>query len=133
MSAHKSKGLQADYVVILNNKNTRMGFPSRIQDSAILELLMEKADDYPYAEERRLFYVALTRAKKKVMLLTVQGRESVFVQELKARYSIEIKQASWPYSTCPQCGGRLIVKDGKYGKFLACTNYPKCRYTRNIN
>lgn len=46
-----------------------MGFPSKIQDAAILNLLLDNCDQYPYAEERRLFYVALTRAKKKRFLL----------------------------------------------------------------
>lgn len=34
---------------------------------------------------------------------------------------------------CPRCGGALVVKQGKYGKFLACSNYPKCRYTQHID
>ena len=46
-----------------------MGFPSKIQDAPILDLLLDNCDQYPYAEERRLFYVALTRAKKKVILI----------------------------------------------------------------
>ena len=131
MTAHKSKGLQADYVVVLNNKDTRMGFPSMIQDSPILDLLLEKSDDYPHAEERRLFYVALTRAKKKVILLTVKDKESVFAQELKARYKDELEKERF---TCPRCGGRLLVKEGKFGKFLGCSNYKTtgCRYTKNI-
>ena len=131
MTAHKSKGLQADYVVILNNKDSRMGFPSMIQDSPILDLLLENSDDYPHAEERRLFYVALTRAKKKVILLTVKDKESVFVQELKERYKDELERERF---TCPLCGGRLLVKEGKFGKFLGCSNYKTtgCRYTKNI-
>ncbi len=130
-TAHKSKGLQADYVVILNNKNSRMGFPSMIQDSPILELLLEKADNYPHAEERRLFYVALTRAKKKVILLTVKDKESVFAQELIKRYQEELEKERF---TCPLCGGRLLVKEGKFGRFLGCSNYKTtgCRYTKNI-
>ena len=58
ITAHKSKGLQADYIFIINNKKSRMGFPSKIQDAAILNLLLDNCDQYPYAEERRLFYVA---------------------------------------------------------------------------
>ena len=33
---------------------------------------------------------------------------------------------------CPRCGGQLVVRNGKYGKFLGCSNYPKCRYTQNL-
>ncbi len=131
MTAHKSKGLQADYVVILNNKSGRMGFPSTIQDGPILDMLLEKTDDYPRGEERRLFYVALTRAKKKAILLTVKDRESVFVAELRERYQEEMKREQF---TCPLCGGRLIRRSGRYGDFFGCSNYQsgQCRYTRNI-
>ena len=130
-TAHKSKGLQADYVVILNNKSTRMGFPSMIQDSPVLDMLLEKSDDYPHAEERRLFYVALTRAKKKVILLTVKDKESVFAKELRARYQDRLQQERFE---CPICGGRLIRRTGKYGDFFGCSNYKtrQCTYTRNI-
>ena len=31
---------------------------------------------------------------------------------------------------CPWCGGDLIKRNGKYGDFIGCTNYPKCKYTR---
>lgn len=30
---------------------------------------------------------------------------------------------------CPKCGANLILREGKYGKFYACTNFPKCRFT----
>jgi DNA helicase-4 len=53
ITVHKSKGLQADYVFILNNKRNNMGFPSNIQDSSILLLLLDNCDSFPYAEERR--------------------------------------------------------------------------------
>ena len=130
-TAHKSKGLQADYVIILNNKRTRMGFPSMIQDSPLLDLLLEKADDYPHAEERRLFYVALTRAKKKVILLTIKDKESVFATELRERYQKELQHERFE---CPLCGGTLIRRSGRYGDFWGCYNYKtgQCKYTRNI-
>ncbi len=131
LTAHKAKGLQADYVVILNNKDTRMGFPSTIQDAPILNLLLEKSDDYPYGEERRLFYVALTRAKKKVILLTVKDKESVFAKELKERYGEELTKERF---SCPLCGGKLIRRTGRFGEFFGCSNYKtgQCKYTRNI-
>lgn len=131
MTAHKSKGLQADYVFIINNKESRMGFPSKIQDSSIMDLLLEKAELYPFAEERRLFYVALTRAKVKVFLVTLEKRESVFAKELIKRYSAQLKNDNY---TCPLCGGRLVKKSGQYGDFFGCSNYGTlgCAYTRKI-
>ena len=131
ITAHGSKGLQADYVFIINNKNTRMGFPSKIQDAAILRLLLEGHEIYPFAEERRLFYVALTRAKKKAYLLTLNEKESDFARELQSRYEEEIKKEKW---TCPLCGGRLVKRTGKNGEFYGCSNYRErgCKYTKNI-
>lgn len=108
-----------------------MGFPSQIQDAPLLALLLESCDDYPHAEERRLFYVALTRAKKKAILLTVKDSESVFAMELKTRYEEKLKQERFE---CPLCGGKLIRRTGKYGDFFGCSNYKNgsCKYTRKI-
>lgn len=108
-----------------------MGFPSRIQDAAILNLLLDNCDQYPYAEERRLFYVALTRAKKKAFLVTVSNQESEFAMELKERYGEELKREQWE---CPLCGGRLLKKSGPYGEFYGCSNYRSlgCKFKRNI-
>jgi len=131
ITAHKSKGLQADYVFILNNKNGRMGFPSKIQDSPVLDLLLENSDPFPDAEERRLFYVAMTRAKKKVILVTLKDRESDFLRELYDKYAEEMKQEAY---ICPLCGGKLKHRTGRFGEFFGCENYKTigCRYTRNI-
>lgn len=131
ITAHKSKGLQADYIFIINNKKSRMGFPSKIQDAAILNLLLDNCDQYPYAEERRLFYVALTRAKKKAFLITVSNQEGEFAMELKERYSDELKREQWE---CPLCGGKLLKKSGPYGEFFGCSNYSStgCKYKRKI-
>ena len=131
-TAHGSKGLQADYVYILNNRNGILGFPSKVEDSPLTELLVEKAEQYPFAEERRLFYVAMTRAKKHVYLLTEKGKESVFVKELiDEYYAPMIRNESY---FCPKCGGQLKVIDGKYGKFFGCTNYrvTGCNYKLSI-
>ena len=108
-----------------------MGFPSKIQDAPILKLLLDNCDQYPYAEERRLFYVAMTRAKKKVYIVTVDGQESEFAMELKKRYGDRLRRQL----ECPKCGGFLIKHSGPYGDFWGCSNYRKsgCNYKRNIS
>lgn len=129
-TAHKSKGLQADYVFIINNKAQGMGFPSKIKNPALIEQLLERADDYPYAEERRVFYVALTRARKRVFLVTVKDNISVFAKELINKYQDEMKKMDY---ICPRCGAELKRREGQYGPFLACSAYSKgCAYTRKI-
>ncbi|MCR5799211.1 MAG: UvrD-helicase domain-containing protein [Lachnospiraceae bacterium] len=131
ITAHRSKGLQADYVFIINNKSKGMGFPSKMQDDPVVDLLLEGQEDFPFAEERRLFYVALTRAKVKTYLVTINGDESEFAREMEKRYECEIKQEAY---TCPLCGGKLEKKSGPYGKFYGCSNYKVngCKFTRKI-
>ncbi len=132
MTAHGSKGLQADYVFLLNNKAYGMGFPSQIADAPILQLLLDNCDHYPFAEERRLFYVAITRAKKKVWLIIQKGNESVFVKEIDKVHGENMRKEQY---TCPLCGGHLVRRSGSYGDFFGCSNYKTngCRYTRNIS
>lgn len=103
-----------------------------LQDAAILNLLLDNCDLYPYAEERRLFYVALTRARKKVFIVTVNKQESEFAVELKKRYAEELKQEQWER---PLCGGRLLKKTGPYGEFFGCSSYKTsgCKYKRRIH
>lgn len=142
ITAHKSKGLQADHVFILNNSNGIKGFPSRIQDDPIVSLLLKNSDTYPFAEERRLYYVAMTRARKKVWLLIPQNKVGLFAQEFKSDYGDVVKRferagkaAENGMGVCPRCGGKLVRRKGKFGEFYGCSNYYSkgCRYTLNIS
>lgn len=81
MTVHKSKGLEADYVIILQCNKDTYGFPSMVSDDPVLDNVLTKSDRYPYSEERRLFYVAITRAKIQTMVLYDQRFPSVFVNE----------------------------------------------------
>jgi DNA helicase-4 len=133
LTVHRSKGLQADYVFILNNQRTSLGFPSKIQDAPIMNMLLDNSDEYPHSEERRLFYVAMTRAKKKIFLLTVKDGESEFVKELRLTHREEMKRER-EANTCPSCGGRLVKRKGPHSEFFGCSNYSTngCKYTRQI-
>ena len=82
MTIHSSKGLESDIVIILNLVNDMYGIPSKIKDDELLDILKNK-DDYPYSEERRLFYVALTRTKSYVYLLVDKYNPSIFINEIK--------------------------------------------------
>lgn len=85
LTVHKSKGLEEENVVIINLENKLLGFPNKIVDYKVLKLLTSNVDKYPYSEERRLFYVALTRTKNKVYLLVPNKNESIFVEEIKGK------------------------------------------------
>ena len=81
LTVHKSKGLEADYVIILQCNKDTYGFPSLVSDDSVLNYVLTKSDQYPYGEERRLFYVAITRAKVKTYVLYDRRFPSVFVDE----------------------------------------------------
>jgi len=82
MSVHASKGKEADYVIVLGMNNGKYGFPSQKESDPILELLLPEKESFPDAEERRLFYVALTRAKHRVYLAYNPVAVSPFIAEL---------------------------------------------------
>jgi len=83
MTVHKSKGLESDNVIIINLENKITGFPSKIKDEIISRLVTKTKYIYPYSEERRLFYVALTRTKNYVYLLVPKKNPSVFIEEIE--------------------------------------------------
>ena len=197
MTVHGSKGLEADYAVVLGLCTGRRGFPTEITDDPLLDLVLATPEKHPNAEERRLFYVALTRARRQVFVLADGGPPSPFVLELlDGNYDVAVfgrlpeKEtpcprcvrghlvrrenarnkgafygcSNWPYcehrqppcpacgrglpvaangefrcrdcgqpiEACPACDGWLQTRMGKYGRFLGCSNWPACDYTRNV-
>jgi DNA helicase-4 len=133
-TAHASKGLEAEYVYVLNVVEGTKGFPSQIQDDPALQLAMPAPDPFPFAEERRLFYVALTRARRQVRLFTVTGKPSEFLVELVKAGALRINDLDGlSAEPCPQCGrGVLVRRAGRYGPFLACSRLAECDYTRSV-
>ena len=130
-TVHKAKGLEKDYAVVLDLKNERRGFPSQIEDDPVLELVLGSSGEgtYPFAEERRLFYVAMTRARKGVYLVTDPMRPSAFVRELLQSYPDLRRLGEFPPPNplCPRCrSGELIPSQSK--RNLPCSNYPYCRH-----
>ena len=197
MTVHRAKGLETDYAVVLGLCAGKHGFPVEIADDPLLDLVMAAPEGHPNAEERRLLYVALTRARRQVFLLAEGGPPSAFVTELidhKKHVTVfgrlpegdvacpqceegrlERREnarngnvfygcSNWPYCehtvrSCPKCGTGLPVRSGstfrcrdcggsiegcpvcdgwletrmgRFGRFLGCSNYPRCDYTRNL-
>ena len=197
MTVHRAKGLEADYAVVFGLCAGKHGFPAEVADDPLLDLVLSAPEAHPNAEERRLLYVALTRARRQVFLLAEGGPPSAFVAELiggkydvtvfgrlpegdvpcphckKGRLerrerprdgSIFYGCSNWPYCEhtgrpcpncgtglpvrtcdafrcrdcggsiegCPVCGGWLETRMGRYGRFLGCSNWPDCDYTRNL-
>lgn len=132
MSIHAAKGLEADYV-IMGLRGGVWGFPSQVIDDPLFEMVLTAADDHPHAEERRLFYVALTRARYKTFLVCETGQDqSDFATELLAgdEFPKEIFGLDTKKLTCRKCeSGTLLLRDGSNGKFYGCSNYPLCGNT----
>ena len=189
--------MEADYAVVLGLRAGRHGFPVEIADDPLLDLVMAAPEAHPNAEERRLLYVALTRARRQVFLLAEGGTPSAFVTELVGEgYDVSVfgrppeddpscplcregrlerrenardrtvfhSCSNWPLCehterACPKCGTGLPVRSGntfgcrdcgasieacpvydgwldtrmgRFGRFLGCSNYPACDYTRNL-
>lgn len=135
---HRAKGAEADIVILLKLTGGVRGFPARIQDDPLMRLILEDTDAYPDAEERRLLYVALTRARQRAIIVAKDEPASVFCRELSgSEYGgwIEVLDltAGARETRCPKCrDGHLISRVGKNGTFLGCTNYPYCLVTRVI-
>ena len=125
---HSAKGREADYVVILDLEDGRYGFPCLVVDDLLLDLVAPptRADPCPYAEERRLFYVALTRARKGAYLIADRTQPSPFVRELLSM-SPEVRTIGALRPSCPACYRGTLVRS-QSGDNLRCTNSPVCRH-----
>lgn len=130
MSVHQAKGLEAHYTVVLDVLGGKYGFPTEIVDDPLLELVLAQQNAYPNAEERRLFYVALTRSKIKTFVITDDVQRSVFIDELEGNEYAGLVIPSGARRrtvSCPACkGGCLVEKKGEWGTFWGCSNFPQC-------
>ena len=195
---HSSKGLEADHVILLDLYRGRTGFPSEIVDDPLLCLVSPEAEPFENAEERRVMYVAMTRARHTLTLMGSAARQSAFVSELMAdpeygiaggddgrerdricgecggrllafpakggrtRYrcehaelcghslpacsrcgvglperrdspSVATCSCGTSFRACPACqDGWLVERSGRYGRFLGCVSYPRCRGKKQL-
>ena len=143
MTVHRAKGLGYDNVIIINARNEVYGFPSQVQDDPVLKYVVRDDHSIEYAEERRLFYVALTRTKNRVYLIVPQERPSSFVLELIDDYLQVVlhgdidrneNKENQEIKKCPICGYPLQLRyKQNYGlKLWMCTNEPElCDFMTN--
>lgn len=142
MTAHSSKGLGYDDVIIVNGKNELYGFPSKIEDDPVLSFVIKGDRSIDYAEERRLFYVAMTRTKNRVFMVAPEQNPSEFLVEIKKEYKSVRLEGNWneeytytaQKKSCPLCGYPMQLKYKKaYGlRLYICTNEPElCGFMTN--
>ncbi|MHA1491035.1 MAG: UvrD-helicase domain-containing protein [Promethearchaeota archaeon] len=152
-SVHSSKGSESEHVIVIDVTSGPYGFPCEILDSSILNLAKRYKTQSHFEEERRLFYVAITRSKRFLYLFTIENNISMFLNDIQpylkkvfvdtivmwndimsdllSNYLVK-KELETP-AICPDCGRRLKERQGKYGKFLGCSGYPICHYTFDLN
>lgn len=142
MTAHSSKGLGYDDVIVINGKNETYGFPSKIEDDPVLAFVIKGDNAIDYAEERRLFYVAMTRTKNRVYFVAPESNPSEFLLEIKKEYKNVKLSGNWneeevvrlDRKSCPLCGYPLQFKYKRaYGlRLYICTNEPEiCGFMTN--
>ena len=143
LTAHSSKGLGYDNVIIVNARNELYGFPSKIDDDPVMKYVIKDDTSIEYAEERRLFYVAMTRTKNRVFIVTPEKHPSEFILELVKDYpnitvhgvlNEENDTNIGTIKKCPICGYPLQLRYKKnYGfRLWICSNEPEiCNFISN--
>ena len=141
MTVHAAKGKEADFVAVIGLCRGKNGFPCEKPTDGLIELVLPQKELFLHAEERRVFYVALTRARHRAYLIYDPMEESVFISDLRRSEDYIIchdEFDSFPgvlpqeclRVQCPGCGsGYLHVKKSQHGAFVGCNNFPYCEYT----
>ena len=134
-TVHSAKGLEADNIILVNCSQEGNGFPSKVSDDPILGYVLSKPESYPFAEERRLFYVAITRAKKHAYVMYKETCPSPFITDMVK--ALNPNSQSNDQMTCPWCrNGNLRSisegsnRNGTMWRVYRCTNNTAgCQYS----
>jgi len=131
---HGSKGLEADYSILVGFFQGKTGFPNLNKEDIVTEALLPTLDKFPHTEERRLLYVAITRARKESYLIADPMTPSVFIDELlTSQYDLNIvsegfKERFRKVYKCSLCSdGYYKLRSGKYGEYYSCTSGSICK------
>jgi len=131
---HGAKGLEADVVGIcdlVEGFRDLRGFPSSIENDPLLQLPLPHPDPFPDAEERRLLYVAITRARDRVYLMAELGPPSSFITELSDAEAYPAVTVRGAPTRCPRCqSGFLRWCKAGTDSFIGCSDHPACSHSR---
>ena len=143
LTAHSSKGLTYDNVILLNARDAVLGFPSQIEDDPLMKFVIKNDESIDYADERRLFYVAMTRTKNRVYMIVPKLHPSKFVLEIMNNNpavsltgeELDPQESSIIKQKCPMCGYPLQHRASRILKneeIWVCSNDPElCGYVTN--
>jgi len=129
---HAAKGLEADYVIITDLIQDSRGFPSTIEDDYVMHMVMSEKDVHEHAEERRLFYVGLTRARIATHIISPISAPSLFATEmLEKNWGKHVGIDESKNKRCPFCGsGTILVSKNSKGSY--CSNIPLCDFASPV-
>ena len=135
-TVHGSKGLENDYVILISADDNRIGFPNKMEDDELLDLVLSHKSEFEYAEERRLWYVALTRTRNYTYIIANAENPSVFLEEIADQCLVLNTERDLSEQrteiACPRCKtGRLVLRTNERDgtRFYGCSNYPYCNYS----
>ena len=131
---HSSKGLEADHCILIGFFQGKTGFPNENKEETVVEALLPSLDTFNHSEERRLLYVAITRARKKCYILGDPTAPSEFIIELLSpKYNLHIGSKTFEEQyrkifKCHLCTpGYYRLLDSKFGPFYSCSSGSSCR------
>ncbi len=130
-SIHASKGLESDYVIIIGLEGGLNGFPKKKEDDPLKKVFKSISDQFPDAEERRVFYVAISRAKYGVYLCHKSTSQSEFINEtskIATKLNIPLNKYNFSFSSmdCPNCKAK-----GRAGTLSPQVNFRKVKENPN--
>lgn len=119
-AVHRSKGLEEDFVTIINNEDFKTGFPNKIEEDPILRLVLSDKSEFQFSEERRLFYVSLTRTKSYCYLLVDANKQSIYIDEIVDKIEIINPEMIIDNNAenCPYCKTGHLVLKGEWGNYF---------------
>jgi DNA helicase-4 len=125
-TVHAAKGLESDYVIVVDLVQDIRGFPSTIEDDPVLQMVLPNFEEFEHEEERRLFYVAITRSRIETHLISPMEKPSLFTLEmLEDNLGTHIGVPQDTKILCPKCSKGTIIKKNNNSY---CSNIPTCEF-----
>lgn len=101
-------------------------------DAQSTVLYDSQLNNFIKSKEKVLNYIDIDNIYKIIMENGITNQEAIRNHNYNVKHYIEYKNSISNEGKCPRCGRDLIRRKGKRGEFYGCSNYPKCRYTKNI-
>lgn len=126
---HRQKGAEFDFVILDDLIGDFIGFPNKMGEDTVLHMVMQEPEEFLDAEERRVFYVGITRSKIATFIIASRVKRSSFFDDIKNDSGVKIYDESIVCNKCDYGVMRLKVNNKTKEKFYSCSEYPDCYNT----